>query len=572
VEALLPQISGGQVLFTTRLSKWSAAVQRLPLEVLSTEAATAFLLERTAGKRQDEPDDPTMARELAQDLDGLALALEQAGAYIDERGISFSRYRKDWQERREKVLSWFDPQLMQYPQSVATTWLTAFQQLSTAAQTLLRRLAWLSPEPIPESLLEVAVPAGMYHTPEPIQAMEGLVELGRYSLVSRSRQSASFLLHRLVQEVARQEQRLDPATSQLEPALRWLDAAFQGDPLDVRSWPVLDPLAAHVQAVVGFADGAGLADPKARLMNQLGLLLLTKATHCDAEPLLRSVVAIDEAAHGPNHPRVAAFLINLAELLQAKNRLAEAESLHRRALAIREAACGPEHPTVASSLNNLALLLRALSRCEEAEPLHRRALAIREAAYGPDHPDVASSLNNLANLLVTLSRHEEAEPLHRRALVIHEAAYGPEHPTVASSLNNLALLLRANSHHEEAEPLQRRALAIWEVAYGPKHPDVATSLNNLANLLVTLARHEEAEPLHRRALAIWEAAYGPEHPAVATSLNNLAETLRVLSRYEEAKPLYRRAEEITENTLGSIHPDTLTVRKNLERCRKAIGA
>ena len=71
-----------------------------------------------------------MAGELAQDLDGLALALEQAGAYIDERGISFSRYRTDWQERREKVLSWFDPQLMQYPASVATTWLTSFQQLS----------------------------------------------------------------------------------------------------------------------------------------------------------------------------------------------------------------------------------------------------------------------------------------------------------------------------------------------------------------------------------------------------------------------------------------------------------
>jgi hypothetical protein len=160
VEALLPQISGGQALFTTRLSKWSAAVERLPLEVLSTEAAAALLLERTASGRREEPGDPAMARELAQDLDGLALALEQAGAYIDERGISISRYRKDWQERREKVLSWFDPQLMQYPESVATTWLTSFQQLSASAQALLRRLAWLSPEPIPESILEVAVAAG----------------------------------------------------------------------------------------------------------------------------------------------------------------------------------------------------------------------------------------------------------------------------------------------------------------------------------------------------------------------------------------------------------------------------
>jgi len=232
------------------------------------------------------------------------------------------------------VLSWFDPQLMQYPASVATTWLTSFQQLSADAQTLLRRLAWLSPEPIPESLLEVAVPAGDGDTAEPIEAMDALVELDRYSLVSRSRQSDSFLLHRLVQEVARQGQRQNPGISQLEPALRWLDAAFQGDPQDVRSWPVLDPLAAHVKAVAGFADGAGLTEPTSRLMNQLGVLLLSKAAYGEVEPLLRRALAIDEAACGPEHPKVAIGLNNLAQFLKATNRLAEAEPLMRRALAI----------------------------------------------------------------------------------------------------------------------------------------------------------------------------------------------------------------------------------------------
>ncbi|MEY4806680.1 MAG: hypothetical protein RLZZ206_1069, partial [Cyanobacteriota bacterium] len=438
VEALLPQISGGQVLITTRLSKWSAAVQRLPLEMLSTEAAAAFLLERTAGNRREEPGDPAMARELAQDLDGLALALEQAGAYIDERGISFSSYRKDWQERREKVLSWFDPQLMQYPGSVATTWLTSFQQLSAGAQTLLRRLAWLSPEPIPDSLLDVAVPAGNGDIPEPIEAMDALVELASYSLVSRSRQSDSFLLQRLVQEVARQGQQQDPATSQLAPSLRWLDAAFQGDPQDVRAWPVLDPLAAHVKAMAGFADEAGLADPTAWLMNQLGVLLQSKAAYGEAEPLLRRALAIDEAAYGPDHPAVARDLNNLAQLLQATNHLAEAEPLVRRALAINEAAYGPDHPAVARGLNNLAQLLQATNRLAEAEPLMRRVVAIFEISYGNDHPNVATALNNLAQLLQATNRLAEAEPLMRRALAIDEASYGTDHPSVATRLNNLA--------------------------------------------------------------------------------------------------------------------------------------
>jgi tetratricopeptide (TPR) repeat protein len=563
VEALLPQIRGGQVLFTTRLSKWSAVVQRLPLEVLSTEAAAAFLLERTASGRRDEPDDPGMARELAQDLDGLALALEQAGAYIDVRGISFSSYRRDWQERREKVLSWFDPQLMQYPESVATTWLTSFQQLSTEAQTLLRRLAWLSPEPIPESLLDVAFPLDVGDTAEPIEAMDALVELDRYSLVSRSRQSDSFLRHRLVQEVGRLWQGQDPATSQLEPALRWLAAAFQGDPQDVRYWPMLDPLATHVQTLAGFADAAGLADPTALLMNQLGVLLLGKAAYGEAEPLMHRALAIDEAAYGPDHPTVAIRHNNLAALLQTTNRLAEAEPLLRRALAINEAAYGPEHPTVATALNNLAWLLKATNHLAEAEPLMRRVLAIDEAAYGPDHPDVARDLNNLALLLQATNRLEEAESLYRRALAIDEPAYGPDHPNVAKDLNNLALLLQATNRLKEAEPLYRRALAIDEAAYGPDHPDVARDLNNLAQLLQATNRLEEAEPLMRRTLEIDEAAYGPDHPDVAKDLNNLATLLQATNRLEEAEPLMRRTLAIFEAAYGPEHPDVATALNNL---------
>ena len=525
VEALLPQISGGQVLFTTQLSRWSAAVQRLPLEVLSIEAAVAFLLERTAGNRRDEPDDPAMARELAQDLDGLALALEQAGAYIDERGISFSRYRKDWQERREKVLSWFDPQLMQYPASVATTWLTSFQQLSAAAQTLLRRLAWLSPEPIPESLLEVAIPAGDGDTAEPIEAMDALVQLDRYSLVSRSRESDSFLLHRLVQEVARQGQRQDPATSQLVPALRWLAAAFQGDPQDVRSWPVLDPLAAHAQAVAGFADAAGLADSTDWLMNQLGILLVNKSAYAEAEPLMRRVVEIFEAAYGRGNPTVAIGLNNLATLLQATNRLSEAEPLMLRCLAIDEAAYGPDHPAVATALNNLARLLQATNRLSEAEPLMRRALAIDEAAFGPDHPTVARDLNNLAPLLQDTNRLAEAEPLMRRALAIDEAAYGPDHPDVAIRLNNLAQLLQDTNRLAEAEPLMRRALAIVEASYGKEHPNLARDLNNLALLLQDTNRPAEAEPLMARGFAIFWKSMGLDHPNTQSLRGNYIDLL-----------------------------------------------
>ena len=56
----------------------------------------------------------------------------------------------------------------------------------------------------------------------------------------------------------------------------------------------------------------------------------------------------------------------------------------RRALAIDEKSFGPDHPKVAIRLNNLALLLRVTNRLAEAEPLVRRALKI-EAIFGAEH-------------------------------------------------------------------------------------------------------------------------------------------------------------------------------------------
>ena len=89
METLLPQLSGGQLVITTRLRNWSAAVELHEVEVLTPEDATAFLLERTAGRRREAADDTSEARAIAvEDLGGLALALEQAGAYISQRRAS----------------------------------------------------------------------------------------------------------------------------------------------------------------------------------------------------------------------------------------------------------------------------------------------------------------------------------------------------------------------------------------------------------------------------------------------------------------------------------------------------
>ena len=504
-EQLIGQLAGGHVVITSRLANFPADVDPLEVDVLDVGDAADFLLERTARQRRPAADDKAMARELAVDLGGLALALEHAGAYIVRHRASFRRYRELWQGSRDKVISWSDPAVTHYPRAIAATWQTSVAQLADPARRLLERLAWLAPEPVPEFLLDVPIPED-----EGEDLYEALADLAAYSLATRDPEEPRFLVHGLVQDVTRRS--LDAAASRqrVTEALGWVNAAFAGDPQDVRTWPRLDPLAPHAQSVTQWADAAGIAEPTARLMNQLGVLLRAKSLHAQAEPLYRRALAIDEASFGPDHPDVAIRLNNLAALLQATNRLAEAEPLMRRALAIDEASFGPDHPNVAIRLNNLAALLQATNRLAEAEPLMRRALAIDEASFGPDHPTVAIRLNNLAQLLQATNRLAEAEPLMRRALAIDEASFGPDHPNVAIRPQQPRPI--AASHQPAGRGRAADAPGAGdrrdELRAGSSQRREQTSTTS-PQLLQATNRLAEAEPLMRRALAIDEASFGP---------------------------------------------------------------
>jgi tetratricopeptide (TPR) repeat protein len=589
VEETLPRFRGGQVIITSRLSEWSPAVQTAePLSVLDETEAAAFLLERTEAKRRRTLSDPQEAGALAREMGGLALALEQAGAYVVKNGLSFSEYRQRWESRKAEVLAWYDKRLMNYTSSVAVTWQTTIEELSQSERKLLNILAWLAPEPIPLSLLEGNIVDGA-------DARDALAGLASWSLARWMADEDGFTIHRLVQEITRQRlpdsrerdapksvvavwkfavqwlickiTRLRLLNSEkdkaLDSAIALLDRALPSPKWDQKGWQLWEQLSPHCRTLLNRIRDHVLEPKATRIMNQLALWFDNCAEYGEAEPLYRRALAIYEKSFGPDHPNVATGLNNLALLLSATNRLAEAEPLYRRALAIDEKSFDPDHPKVATGLNNLASLLRDTNRLAEAEPLYRRALAIYEKSFGPDHPDVATSLNNLAELLRDSNRLAEAEPLYRRALAIDEKSFGPDHPNVATGLNNLALLLSATNRLAEAEPLYRRALAITEKSFGPDHPNVATGLNNLAELLSDTNRLAEAEQLDRRALAIDEKSFGPDHPKVAVSLNGLASLLRATNRPAEAEPLFRRALAIDEKSFGPDHPEVAIDLNNL---------
>jgi tetratricopeptide (TPR) repeat protein len=568
VRELLPLLQGGKVLVTSDLAAWPAGFGKREVERISREEAARFLLERTQGNREKAAGDPADAVRLAAFLDGLPLALEQAAAYIAFHHLSLAEYLDAWERTREEV-NWYDERVMDYPRSLAATWQQTVERLGLAPAALLRLMAYLAPDPIPNALFESgeelvaeAIRQLAEETSQPPKREPVSVALGNlaaYSMIEQ--EDGVVVVHRLVQEVTRTRIPAEQQRAWIELALRLVDHFAPEPPDDVRTWPVWDLLRPHAAVVLAHAEAAGLPEPTGRLMNELGALLATKGLFAEAEGLYRRALDIGQVAFGSDDPKVASYLNNLAQLLKATNRLAEAEPLMRRALEIDQAAFGGEHPNVAEDLNNLAGLLQATNRFDEAEPFMRRALEIDQAAFGNDHPRIAVRLNDLASLLYATNRLAEAAPLMRRALEIDQAVFGNDHPRIAVRLNNMAGLLQATNRLAEAEPFMRRALEIDQAAFGNDHPSVARDLNNLAQLLQDTNRMDEAEPLLRRALDIDQATFGNDHPNVARDLNNLASLLRATNRLHEAEPFIRRALEMDQASFGHDHP-TIAIRLN----------
>jgi tetratricopeptide (TPR) repeat protein/transcriptional regulator with XRE-family HTH domain len=553
--------SPGHILLTTRAQATGTVGQRLDLDQMTPEEGALFLLRRAKLIAPDAPleavckGDQDGARAISRLLDGLPLALDQAGAYIEETACNLSGYVERYQRQRAALLNRRGRMAADHPESVSTTLSLSFEKvehLNPAAADLLRLSAFLDPDTIPEALLtEGASELGPTLEPiakDPLAFDDALAILRTYSLVRRNPEAKTLTIHRLVQAVLKERMDEDTQRTWAERAVRVVNHAFP-DVSALSTWPTCRRYLPHAQVCAEHIEHWEMDFPEAtRLLHQTGTYLRERARYIQAERFLTKARDLRLQAFGPMHPAVAESLHELAELAQRQGMYAQAKSFYQQALAIREQTLGPQHLDVAISLHGLGVFYFYHSPLAQAELLYQRALAIREQALGSEHPQVATILNDLALLYHEQGRDEQAEPLYQRALTIFEKTLGPKHPMVAMTTNNLARLYNDQGRYLLAEPLHQRALTIYEETLGPDHPAVAFPLHHLGIIKQARGDYAQAEQLHRRALAINEQAVGPEHSDVADSLTELGRCYLEQGRYEQAEPLLTRALVIFEQT------------------------
>jgi tetratricopeptide (TPR) repeat protein len=302
----------------------------------------------------------------------LPLALDQAGAYMEETGCRLQDYQRIYRQRRKDLLKQRGGLVRSHPEPVAATWSLSFrrvQEKQPAAAELLRLCAFLAPEDIAEEMITQGAPhLGPLLEPIASDAYEfnqAIEVLRAYSLVQRDPSTGALSIHRLVQAVLRDALPAEEAQLWAGRTVCAVNAAFPE--VEFAQWSLCERCLPH-------------------------------ALVCAEEVERCNMTLLDAAS----------LLHRVGWYLDDRARYREAEPLYQRALAIREQQLGPQHPDTANSLNNLAGLYRAQGKDEQAEPLLKRALAIREQQLGPEHPHTAIARKSYISLLRAMGREDEA--------------------------------------------------------------------------------------------------------------------------------------------------------------------
>ena len=392
VAAFVPPVGRGRVLITGRNQDWPSG-QALDVPVLDPEVAAGFLVDRSG-----DPDKQA-ALELAGELDGLPLALEQAAAFIPASGYSLAGYLASFRQRRNDLLACRE--LAGYSETVATTWRLAIEHLQHAAPGavgLLRLLANYAPDAIPLPLLlqpraglaerlgEEVVPALVPLLEHERAAKDAIAALRWFSLVTPTA-DGSVSVHRLVQAITVAQMPAELAAAWQQTAAAVIEAALPADWRSPETWSAFASLLPHAQAALT-DDSAG--------MRTIASYLGSSGSYAAARDLYQRVFDARVRVSGSEDPATLSARAQLAYWTGQAGDAAGARDQYAALVPVRERVLGPEHPDTLGAHANLAYWTGQAGDAAGARDQYAALVPVDERVLGPEHPDTLAAHANLA--------------------------------------------------------------------------------------------------------------------------------------------------------------------------------
>jgi hypothetical protein len=508
VEPFLPPAGPGRVLVTSQSAVWPPG-WAVEVPVLDTQVAAEFLVTRTGDADQQA------ARELATQLGGLPLALEQAAAYIQATGTSLSRYVALFEDRRADLLA--DDETAGHRESVAATLGLALSRLgdkAPAAVGLVRLLACLAPEPVPLAVLLGDAQAPGELAPgvvadtvrpllgDPVAVGKAVAALRCYSLVTPD--GDAVLMHRLVQAITLAQVSAQVADQWKQAAAALVEAAIPAD-FDLRAaWPMCAVLLPHARVVL---------DPTSVGMWRIAQYLGYSGSYPAGRSLLQLIADAhsEDNAYGAEHPDTLAARAELAGFTGNAGDAAAARDQYSALLPVEERVLGAEHPSTLAHRGNLARWTGQAGDAAAARDQLAALLPVEERVLGAEHPSTLFARGNLARWTGMAGDAAAARDQFAALLPVYQRVLGAEHHYTLFARRNLARWTGEAGDAAAARDQLAALLPVHERVSGPEHPETLAARGNLANFTGNAGDAAGARDQFAALLPVRERVLGPEH-------------------------------------------------------------
>ncbi|RJL32498.1 FxSxx-COOH system tetratricopeptide repeat protein [Bailinhaonella thermotolerans] len=595
----------GHVLITSRSQTWVEVAAPLEVDVFTREESLEHLRRRVPALSDED------ANRVAEELGDLPLAIEQAGAWLQETGMPVEEYVAKLTEQPAKTLELGDAPPA-YQTHVAATWNVSFQRLrerSPAAVRLLQLLAFFAPEPVSLSMLygdETVRCLVPYDETVREKIMIGRLvkELSRLALAKVDQRDNSVQVHRLVQAVLRDQMNEEELESTKHEVHRILVGARprEGDTDDPETWPRYDEIWPHLTPSeaercdeeetrqllidrVRYLWRRGELDRALRLGRRLedlwttklgdfdqqtlylrfemGNVLLFKGRYQEAVDLFQAVLddqrrVLPERHH---HPLVTAG--GLAAGLRALGRLEESLRMEEETYARTRDLFLEDHPRTLMVANNLAVALRHMGDFNAARRLDQETLDMRRAVLRPDHSFTLVSEMNLARDMREAGEYAASVELLRGTVASYQRILGPQFPETLRAVRSLGVSLRKAGVLTEARHLMESTYERYVQRYGERAPDSVACKLNLSCDLSAAGDKAGAIKLGREVLQWYTDTLGPDNPYSLIAANNLVTFLMGAGDLASARELGEDTLRQFRRELGEEHPFTLACSVNV---------
>lgn len=565
IRELLPN-GPGHVIITSRNPAWNREMDTLDIDVFKRAESVALFGLRAPGVSAND------ARQLAEKLGDLPLAIEQASAWLAVTGMPAPDYVQELENVPAELLAQGAPADRTMTATVQVS-LSRLREQNPAAARLLELFAFLAPEAIPSRIVFNQRMAELL-AQENIAMRDRLLhatlisDIGRYALARIDAGSGGVVVHRLTQEIIRAglpEAERAQRRSEIQTVLAAVD---RRDPDDRDNWPVYEELRKHLEHTGALESE--LAEVRELVTDMVRYLRRRSDSRASQELAEKTLFLWKRLFPDPDDRHTLMLRFQLANALRAQGMIDQSYEIDADVHERMVATLAEDHPYTLMASGGLAADLRERGEYGSARRFDERGVAGLKRQLGDSHPRTIMAINNLAVSLRLNGDYAAATQLDREN---HRAArrhWGADHPSSLLAVSNYGRDLREIGDLRGSRTTLEEVVERYLEALGDDHADCWRAAKNYA---VTLRRLGEIEKSHSVTLgALHHLARLLGNDAAATMACRL-EFAAVLWALGEPDAARQRTQEMHDfhRKRHPHHPSALIVANNLSIYRRATG-